>query len=75
MLGLKFLFMLLSVIIFGSAAVLVGYDIYVATRLRTLVAGVPHTNFGEAARARAAFPEARPKPLWVARFASRKQTS
>jgi hypothetical protein len=75
MFGLKFFFMFLGVCIFGSAAVLVGYDIYVATRLRTILAGARPTNFGDAARARAAFPDHRPKPLWVARFASRKQQS
>jgi hypothetical protein len=43
--------------------------------LRTILAGARPTNFGDAARARAAFPDHRPKPLWVARFASRKQQS
>jgi len=37
MLALKFLMMIFGVGLFGSATAVVGYDVYVATRLRWLV--------------------------------------
>ncbi len=37
MLALKFLLMILGVGLFGSAAILVAYDVYVAARLRSLL--------------------------------------
>lgn len=80
MLALKLLFLILGVAFFGSAALIVAYDVYVATRLRLLLQqcgtrGKPiiNANFGQAARARAAFPDRRPQPLSVARFASRTE--
>lgn len=79
MLALKFLLLILGVCLFGSAAVIVSYDVYIATRLRLLLEqsrasckAAMNTNFGQTARARAALPDRRPQPLWVARFASRK---
>ena len=87
MLAWKFLLMIFGVVLFGSAAGVVAYDVYVAARLRLLLeqsgGAIRHsrrparawqptatTGFGKVVRARAAFHERRPKPLWEARFAS-----
>jgi hypothetical protein len=87
MFALKFLLMIFGVVLFGSAAGVVAYDVYAAARLRSLLeqSGGPirhsrrparpwrttvTTGFGKVVKARATFRERRPKPLWVARFAS-----
>ena len=41
MLALKYLLMLLGVGLFGSSAALAAYDVYMATKLRALLARTP----------------------------------
>ena len=91
MLALKLGMLVLGASFFVFAATLVAYDIFMATRLTRLLAqrafrrrdrrtvqnshAARTTIFGRMARARATLPERRPKPLWVARFASQERKS
>ena len=73
MLALKFLLMVFGLGLFGVAAILVAYDVYMATRLRSLLQRNRHPppksqEIGEATRA--ASYDHRPKPLRVVRIAS-----
>jgi hypothetical protein len=65
MLALKFLLMTLGFALFASAAILVAYDVYAATRLRWLL----RRNYIVEAPS-AASHHHRPTLLWVARAAT-----
>jgi hypothetical protein len=89
MVALKLSILILGTGVFATAISIVAYDIYIATRRHWLVDQPYHlhrnsntasarqsralTIFGERARARAVSLDHRPKPLWVARFASQER--
>jgi hypothetical protein len=91
MIAFKLWMLVLGIGLFAVAAAVVAYDVYAATRLYWLLQQPAFSRpnrptapprpvtaiaiFGEPAKARAASRNRRPKPLWVARFASQEHRS